>query len=195
MHRAQCELSAPVVTELDLILLLLPSVAELVLLPAGLGRAHGACVVQALMGVMTAGFNTESCFCSVWPSKVQKLKLSDTRFHQIEKLVSSSANWSLPGKAWLRALFKSGHCSLFCRALRLQRLKHSTRAKYENKLHRGGLNFYFLSKYWRRNVYIVTEAAVMSPLALHFPGVKCWFEREHKWMFTIGREFHFLQYK
>lgn len=45
---------APVGTELDLILLLLTSVAELVPLPAGVGPAHGACVVQPLMPQLTA---------------------------------------------------------------------------------------------------------------------------------------------
>lgn len=45
---------APVVTDLDLILLLLTSVAELVLLPEGLECAHGACVVQPLVPKLKA---------------------------------------------------------------------------------------------------------------------------------------------
>lgn len=45
---------APVVADLDLILLLLTSVAELVLLPVGVGRAYGVCVVQPLMPELKA---------------------------------------------------------------------------------------------------------------------------------------------
>lgn len=45
---------APVVIDLDRILLLLTSVAQLVLLPAGVGRAHGAWVVQPLVPELKA---------------------------------------------------------------------------------------------------------------------------------------------